>query len=128
MKKMAVSCLILFLLTNMQAQTNKNYSVKAEYLFGRIMQHTRHLERLVKGPVMGAEVALEWQTMGEQNWHQYFAFPSIGGRGRARSGQFRNAWSAGGCVSLSEFQIVRWTKLPDQSERWCRHEFSEQNL
>lgn len=78
MKKLAVSCLILFLLTNIQAQTNKNYSVKAEYLFGSIMQHTRHLERLVKGPVMGAEVALEWQTMGEQNWHQYFAFPSIG--------------------------------------------------
>ncbi len=88
MKKMAVSCLILFLLTNMQAQTNKNYSVKAEYLFGNIMQHTRHLERLVKGPVMGA----------------------------------------GCCVSLSEFQIVRWTKFPGQSERWCRHEFSEQNL
>ena len=78
MKKLAVSCLILFLLTNIQAQTSKNYSVKAEYLFGSIMQHTRHLERLVKGPVMGAEVALEWQTMGEQNWHQYFAFPSIG--------------------------------------------------
>lgn len=78
MKKMLACCLILFLVLNVSAQTLKNYSLKADYMFGAIMKHTDHLQKLVQGPVMGGELAIEWQTMGERSWHQYFAFPAIG--------------------------------------------------
>jgi hypothetical protein len=33
---------------------------------------------LVKDPVQGAEIAIEWQTMGEKPWHQYYDFPRLG--------------------------------------------------
>lgn len=59
-------------------QTNKNYAFKAEMIYGEILKHTTHLQNLVKGPSMGAEFDIEWQTMGEKPWHQYFHFPTVG--------------------------------------------------
>jgi len=47
-------------------------------MYGNILKHTTHLQNLVQGPTKGAELAVEWQTMGEQNWHQYIGFPKIG--------------------------------------------------
>ncbi|MBN2764845.1 MAG: acyloxyacyl hydrolase [Paludibacteraceae bacterium] len=78
MKKTLFILCLLMILPETYSQTLRNYRFKAEYLYGTIMQHTKHLERLVDGPVMGAEMAVEWQTAGERNWHQYFAFPAIG--------------------------------------------------
>jgi len=61
-----------------QSQTKNNFAIKAEYMYGNILKHTTHLQNLVQGPTKGAELAVEWQTMGEQNWHQYIGFPKIG--------------------------------------------------
>lgn len=52
--------------------------MKAEYMYGNILKHTKHLDSLVIGPTKGFEVAIEWQTMGEKSWHQYIGFPKIG--------------------------------------------------
>lgn len=60
------------------AQTKNNYAIKAEYMFGNIMKHTTHLNSLVKEPTSGYELAVEWQTMGEKNWHQYIGYPKLG--------------------------------------------------
>lgn len=60
------------------SQTVQNSNIKASIIYGGIMKHTEHLDNLVKGPVLGAELAYEWNTMGEKSWHQYFAFPTIG--------------------------------------------------
>ncbi len=59
-------------------QTLKNFSLKGELIYGNILKHTTHLNALVKDPVKGAELDIEWQTMGEQAWHHYFHFPTIG--------------------------------------------------
>lgn len=61
-----------------RSQTAKNLTIKTEYTYGTILKHTKHLTDLVDGPVTGAEVALEWQTMGEKDWHQFLGFPRIG--------------------------------------------------
>lgn len=47
-------------------------------LYGNILKHTEHLKTLVQDPVKGGEIAVEWQTMGEEPWHQYLNFPVIG--------------------------------------------------
>lgn len=60
------------------SQTKNNYAIKAEYLYGNILKHTSHLQNLVKDPTKGMELAIEWQTMGEQNWHQYIGYPRLG--------------------------------------------------
>jgi hypothetical protein len=36
------------------------------------------LENLVKGPASGVKLGVEFQTMGEKPWHQYYNFPVIG--------------------------------------------------
>ncbi|MBP7152265.1 MAG: hypothetical protein KBA43_06325, partial [Paludibacteraceae bacterium] len=53
------------------AQISKNYSLSGDYIYGEILKHNKHLENLVKGPLRGGELSIEWQTTGEKPWHQY---------------------------------------------------------
>ncbi len=78
MKKINLLFLFVLLLRLLQAQTSSTYQIKAEYIYGNILKHTTHLNNLVKGPVQGGEIAMEWQTMGEKPWHQYYSFPKVG--------------------------------------------------
>jgi hypothetical protein len=59
-------------------QTFENQTYKVEFLYGDIIKHSPRIVPLIKGPVMGAEVAVEFQTMGERAWHQYLNYPIIG--------------------------------------------------
>ncbi len=78
MKKVRIFILLLVFPSLILAQTSQNVSYKIELIGGQILKHTKHLEQLVKDPILGGEFDVEWQTMGEQPWHQYFGFPSIG--------------------------------------------------
>ena len=78
MRKTTLTCLLLLFLHLLQAQTSSSYQIKAECIYGNILKHTTHLNNLVKDPVQGGEIAIEWQTFGEKPWHQYYNFPKIG--------------------------------------------------
>ena len=78
MKNKIIISLLLLVQFAASGQTLQNYAVKSDFIYGNILKHTDHLKNLVKSPVMGAELAVEWQTMGEKPWHQYFGFPAIG--------------------------------------------------
>jgi hypothetical protein len=78
MRKTTLTCLLLLFLDLLQAQTNSSYQIKAEYIYGNILKHTNHLINLVKDPIRGGEIAIEWQTFGEKPWHQYYNFPKFG--------------------------------------------------
>ncbi len=78
MKIRIILTVFVFIPLFIWGQTSKNYSVKAGLIYGEILKHTIHLQNLVKGPVMGAEFDIEWQTMGEESWHQFYRFPTIG--------------------------------------------------
>lgn len=78
MRKTTLTCLLLLFLDLLQAQTSSSYQIKAEYIYGNILKHTTHLNNLVKDPIRGGEIAIEWQTFGEKPWHQYYNFPKIG--------------------------------------------------
>ena len=78
MKKIAALNLLFFICTVAFSQTRHNYKFGAEYLHGTILKHNSHLENLVKGPANGAKLEVEFQTMGEKPWHQYYNFPVIG--------------------------------------------------
>lgn len=78
MKKITLLILSFICTTYLYSQTWQNYKFKAEYLHGAILEHNKHLENLVKGPANGVELGVEFQTMGEQSWHQYFNFPVVG--------------------------------------------------
>lgn len=68
----------LVLISCLFSQTENNYSIHLEGTYGTILKHTKHLNNLVKGPVVGGELSVELQTMGEKDWHQYLGFPDIG--------------------------------------------------
>jgi hypothetical protein len=78
MKKMTLICVFALLSITLYAQKTPAYQFKAEYIYGNILKHTKHLENLVKGPVTGGEFAIEWQTMGEKSWNQFLGFPKFG--------------------------------------------------
>ena len=70
---------ILVLSTNLlYAQTNEQYSIKLEGIYGNILAHDQHVKELVSNPVTGAELSLEFQTMGEKSWQQFTGFPIVG--------------------------------------------------
>jgi len=70
---------ILVLSTNLlYAQTNEQYSIKLEGIYGNILAHDQHVKELVSNPVTGAELSLAFQTMGEKSWQQFTGFPIVG--------------------------------------------------
>lgn len=78
MKKYIYFIIFLFISQLAVAQITENYSIKGEFLYGSILKHNDHLKNLVKGPATGGEVAIEWQTMGEKDWQQFFNYPKMG--------------------------------------------------
>jgi len=78
MKRIAVFYFILFICTIAFSQTWHNYKFGAEYLHGTILKHNKHLESLVEGPSGGVNLFVEFQTMEEKPWYQYYNFPAIG--------------------------------------------------
>ena len=71
--------LLFILVTNfLQAQTSEQYSIKLEGIYGNIIPHDQHVKDLILNPVTGAELSLEFQTMGEKPWQQFNGFPVIG--------------------------------------------------
>ena len=78
MKKTSFVFLSFFIISTSFGQKTQNYEFKAEYIYGTILKHTKHLENLVKGPVTGGELAIEWQTTGNKPWNQYLNFPKVG--------------------------------------------------
>lgn len=77
--KKSLFIFVLLLLVNLpKAQTIKQYSIKLEGIYGNILAHDEHVKELVSSPVTGAELSVEFQTMGEKNWHQFNGFPIVG--------------------------------------------------
>ncbi|MEI8085518.1 MAG: acyloxyacyl hydrolase [Paludibacter sp.] len=71
---------IPFLFANiLLAQTNDQYSIKIQGIYGNILNHDPvHVGPLIQDAVRGAEISVEFQTMGEKPWQQYQNFPIIG--------------------------------------------------
>jgi hypothetical protein len=86
MKNSPFSTLFLSLFTSsillplsMVAENLSTYHVKASWIYGNILKHTRHLEQTVKGPTMGAALSVEWPTMGSsKEWPALYQFPDVG--------------------------------------------------
>ncbi|VBB48682.1 Lipid A 3-O-deacylase-related protein [uncultured Paludibacter sp.] len=78
MKKGLFAVIFIFSFPFVFSQTSENYKIKGEFIYGKVFKHTKHLVNIVKGPSVGGEIAVEWQTMGEKTWHQYFGFPVVG--------------------------------------------------
>jgi len=78
MKK--VQFILLFILVSkvLIAQTKEQYSIKVQGIYGNILPHDKHVEALIENPILGTEISIEFQTMGERAWYQFQGFPIIG--------------------------------------------------
>jgi len=72
--------LFLFILWSslLQSQTNEQFSFKIEGIYGNIIPTDQHVKPLIKKHVTGAELSVEFQTMGDKPWQQFNDFPIIG--------------------------------------------------
>ncbi|MDR3652057.1 MAG: acyloxyacyl hydrolase [Paludibacter sp.] len=62
----------------LQAQTCNQYSIKLEGIYGNIIPNDQHVKDIIINPVIGTELSLEFQTMGNKPWQQFNAFPIVG--------------------------------------------------
>ena len=54
------------------------YKIKGEFIGGYVIPHDENVEVLVKGPSIGAELALEFATDGSKPWQAYYNNPDVG--------------------------------------------------
>ena len=70
--------ILFFFSASLKAQTTEQYSIKLEGIYGNILGCDTHVKELIKNPVTGSELSIEFQTMGKKPWHQFNAFPIVG--------------------------------------------------
>lgn len=78
MKRLHILFLFLIISYILLAQTKEQYSFKVQGVFGSILPHDKHVKALILDPLIGTELSVEFQTMGEKSWHQFQGFPIIG--------------------------------------------------
>ncbi|MFM2292221.1 MAG: hypothetical protein RIS29_2034 [Bacteroidota bacterium] len=78
MKKILLFLMLGCVLIGQAQVTSMSYKIKADALYGTILPFTERISSLIDQPVTGAEVAVEWQTVGEKRWHYYLNFPMVG--------------------------------------------------
>ena len=54
------------------------YKIKGEFIGGYVIPHDENVEVLVKGPSIGAELAVEFATDGSKPWQAYYNNPDVG--------------------------------------------------
>jgi hypothetical protein len=78
MKKILLFLMLGCVLIGQAQVTSMSYKIKVDALYGTILPFTERISSLIDQPVMGGEVAVEWQTVGEKRWHYYLNFPMVG--------------------------------------------------
>ncbi len=78
MKRFQLVLLLIIVANVILAQTKDQYSIKLQGIYGNILPHDKYVKLLIDQPVKGAELSIEFQTMGEKPWHQFQGFPIIG--------------------------------------------------
>ncbi len=66
--KAAVLLYLFCLLVPLNAQYHNMYKFKLEYMYGILLKHNKYVEKLVDKPIMGAELSVDFQPNGKQQW------------------------------------------------------------
>lgn len=62
-----------------EGDTYAPYKIKAQFIAGALYPHNKDfIGPLVKGPILGGEVAFEWSMDGSKAWHHHFNKPDVG--------------------------------------------------
>ena len=74
--------LIIFLsgciLSKSGAQSSAGYGIKFQAIRGSVYPHDKQIKKIIDQPVSGAELSVEFQTLGEKPWQQFNNFPIVG--------------------------------------------------
>jgi hypothetical protein len=81
MKKILICVTFFICFSNLNSQEIKPplYLIKAELIYGKIFKHTKHLQEIIKGPTLGAELDYEFLTHdARKDWQVFFNYPRVG--------------------------------------------------
>lgn len=71
--------LLFTLLLQAQDEPTPLHQFKANLIYGTILKHTKHLQELETGPIMGVELDYEMLTLHEsRDWYRFFGYPKLG--------------------------------------------------
>ncbi len=60
------------------AQYKYKYTSKGVLSAGMIVPHSKNLDSIAKGMVLGGEIAFEWAAQSKNRWQQFWRFPNVG--------------------------------------------------
>ena len=78
MKYKKLFLFVVLTLIALQSEAQYRYSIKASAIYGKVLKHSKNLDSIANGSVLGGEIAFEWASSGEGQWEQYWNFPSFG--------------------------------------------------
>lgn len=78
MKRTILLLIFNLLITNAQAQISTGLSLEANTFVGTIIRHSKRLIIPPTRNTLGAEIHAAWQLKGQQKWHEWQGFPSVG--------------------------------------------------
>jgi hypothetical protein len=78
MKKATLLFVFNLLIINVKAQITKGLSLEANTFVGTIIRHSPKLIMPPTKNTTGAEIHAVWQLRGQQKWHEWQGFPSVG--------------------------------------------------
>lgn len=62
-----------------EGNTYAPYAIRMQFIGGVLFPHNKtYISPLVKGPMLGGEVAFEWNTDGSKPWHYHLNGPNVG--------------------------------------------------
>lgn len=77
-QKIAVLLLIITFSIPSYAQHRYKFTSKGVLSAGMIVPHSKNLDSIAKGMVLGGEVAFEWAAQSKNRWQQFWHFPNVG--------------------------------------------------
>lgn len=116
-KKITLLFICNLLIIKVNAQITNGLSLEVNGLMGNILRHSKRLVIPPLKNVVGTEIHAGWQLKGQQAWHEWHGFPTVGvSLMYLNFGQSEEVGSAIGLFPTIDFKILKTRPLSITSQ------------
>ncbi len=116
-KKITLLFICNLFIYQLNAQITNGLSLEVNGLMGNIMRHSKRLVIPPLKSVVGTEIHAAWQLKGQQDWHEWHGFPTVGVSVMYLNlGQSEAVGSAIGLFPTIDFKILKTRPLSITSQ------------
>ena len=116
-KKITLLFIYNLLINQLDAQITNGLSLEVNGLMGTVMRHSKRLVLPPLKNIVGTEIHAAWQLKGQQEWHEWHGFPTVGvSLMYLNLGQSEAVGSAIGVFPTIDFKILKTRPLSITSQ------------